>query len=375
MCRLSFGGLYAAFDSYQNKRTKHESSGYSGASFDTHSNMVEVLQGKEPALLKTDFVVTSPLNRYILAEQGTSAEELGAAEVDTSFWSSDNENTVDDDYSRCDTSTFSSSEEGFTQRPQCCDPFLHSGRHISANKQFQYQRDDSWSGGSNFLQSQLGCFIHKEKLKLDSEFEEGYSGSSRRLLRGSVCGYGSIEPVASILDDRLLGSSGSLSGFLGATNSVAQRGENTGYHGEIYSSRTSCMLLSYVGNRKMNGFEISIEKDEMSSRSHFNVFTETEEQVFLTNSVQGVSWPPFSSAQLEELVHASGSPELRQKFVLSSGRLNNVTGILIVSLLKGLQYIEFMSYSRMPCPAATYILGVVACKYCLKAWLFARRCL
>ena len=318
MCRLSFGGLDAAVNSDQNKRGKHESSDYSGASFDTHSNF--------------------------LAEQATSAEELGAAEVDTSFRSTDNDNTGDDDYSRCDTSAFSSGEEGFSQRLECRDPFLQSDRRISAFKQSHNKRDDSWNGERNLLQLQLGSFIQKEKLKLESESEGGSSGLSRHSLSSSLGIYDSIDSVTGIPDDRFSGNSGSLSGFLRGSSSFAESSENTGHHGEIYSSRTSSMLSSIVRNKKTNGFNLPMKKDEAPARLHSNMHAETEQRVSLSNSVQVVSWPSVSSARLEEPVYKSGS--VHQKFVLSSGRPSNVTGIFCCAYFEQVMfciYVELLS--------------------------------
>jgi hypothetical protein len=242
MCRLSCCGLDAAVNSDQNKRLKHESFEFSGASSDTLSNfLAEQGTSAEPG---TSAEQGTSAELGTSAEQGTSAEELGAAEVNTSFWSTDNDNTGDDDHSRWDTSAFSSGEEGFSQRPERRDPFTQSGRHISAFKQSQNRRDDSWSGESNLLQLQLGSFIEKEKLKLESESEEGCSSLSRRSLSDSLRGYDSVESVRRNAHDRFSGNSG-----LGASSSFAESSENTGgYHGDMYSSRTSSILSSCIPN-------------------------------------------------------------------------------------------------------------------------------
>lgn len=332
MCRLFYVGLDVGPDSDLNKRIKHESSAYNGF-VDIHSNLVEVFQGTKPLILRTNCVVTSSSSRYTLAEQGTSAEELRDAKVSTSFWSTDND-IPGDDYSRGGTSGFSSCEKDFSQRLQRRAPLLQSDRQISASKQCQDQRNDSWSGGSNLLQLQLGSFIQKEKLRLELEFEEGCSGLSTRTLSECLCAYDNVEPVTDIPDDRLSGNSGSLCGFSGANSSFGKSSVNTGYYGEVCFARTSSMLSSCVRNKNMSGIDIPMEKDELLARSHSNMHAETHEEIFLTSVVPGGSQLRHSSARFEEQVNESGSIESHQEFVLSSGRVSIVTGIFCYALLK-----------------------------------------
>lgn len=284
--------------------------------------------------MQTNCFGASPSSRYGFVEQVPSAEELGAADVDTSFWSTDNYNITDDQYSRGDTSTFSSNDEGCSQRLSGIDPSLQADRNISAFQQAQKRRDDSWTGESNLLQLQLDSFIHKEKLKLESKFEEGSSGLSKHSLSGSLSGLESEELVTDLPDDRFSGSSCSLSGFSGASSSFEESSESTRYHSQMsQSSRTSSMLLSCVGNKKINWFDLSINKDEVGGQPDTNMHIETEGQFFLSESIQGISRLPFTPVRVED-VYKIGSSELHQKFVLSSGRLSQVKGMLGCAFLK-----------------------------------------
>jgi len=326
ICRVSSGGLDTATISDQNKRNKHESSKYSYASFDTHANLLEGLQVKGPLIMQNKCVVASASSCYRFAEQVPSAEELVAAEVVTGFWSIDNDNTVDDQYSGSDSITFSSSEESCSQSLLCRHPFFEADCSISASGQVQKQRDNSWTGESDLLQLQLGSFIYKEKLKLESKFEEGSSAMSKYSLSGSISGVESEELMTGIPDERL-SSSCSLSGFLGASSFVEESSEYSRYRAEmLHSSRTSSVLLSCLGNKKTNWFDLSINDDEVAEQADTTMHMETEGQFFLTESIQGILRLPFTSARLEDMYRICSS-EVHQKFILSSGRLGHGKGM------------------------------------------------